>query len=123
MSDPAPFPRPLFPLPARLAVLLSGRGSNFEALADACERGELPGRIVLVASDVADAGGLGKAKARGISPAAMLGQPFRTATDTEVLLEACAAWGIEKTLERAVGMFAFGLWDAHTRELRHLFAP
>src|SRR5579863_2454335 len=48
---------------------------------------------------------------------AMLGQPFRTATDTEVLLEACAAWGIEKTLQRAVGMFAFGLWDAHTREL------
>jgi asparagine synthase (glutamine-hydrolysing) len=49
--------------------------------------------------------------------AAMLGQPFRTGTDTEVLLEACAAWGIEKTLERAVGMFAFGLWDALTREL------
>jgi asparagine synthase (glutamine-hydrolysing) len=49
--------------------------------------------------------------------AAMLGQPFRTGTDTEVLLEACATWGIEKTLERAVGMFAFGLWDAHTREL------
>jgi asparagine synthase (glutamine-hydrolysing) len=48
---------------------------------------------------------------------AMLGQPFRTGTDTEVLLEACAAWGIEKTLERVVGMFAFGLWDAHTREL------
>jgi asparagine synthase (glutamine-hydrolysing) len=49
--------------------------------------------------------------------AAMLGQPFRTGTDTEVLLEACAAWGIEKALERAVGMFAFGLWDAQTSEL------
>lgn len=48
---------------------------------------------------------------------AMLAQPFRTGTDTEVLLEACAAWGIEKTLERVVGMFALGLWDAHTREL------
>jgi phosphoribosylglycinamide formyltransferase 1 len=67
VSAPVPFPRPLFPLPARLAVLLSGRGSNFEALADACERGELPARIVLVASDVADAEGLGKARARGIS--------------------------------------------------------
>jgi phosphoribosylglycinamide formyltransferase-1 len=60
-------PKPLCPLPARLAVLLSGRGSNFEALADACERGELPARIVLVVSDVADAVGLGKARARGIS--------------------------------------------------------
>jgi phosphoribosylglycinamide formyltransferase-1 len=59
-------PQPLFPIPARLAVLLSGRGSNFEALAEACERGELPARIVLVASDVADAAGLGKARARGI---------------------------------------------------------
>jgi len=49
--------------------------------------------------------------------AAMLGRPFRTGTDTEVLLEACAAWGIEKTLERVVGMFAFGVWDDHTREL------
>jgi phosphoribosylglycinamide formyltransferase 1 len=67
VSAPVPFPRPLCPLPARLAVLLSGRGSNFGALADACERGELPARIVLVASDVADAEGLGKARARGIS--------------------------------------------------------
>jgi phosphoribosylglycinamide formyltransferase 1 len=62
-----PSPRPLCPLPARLAVLLSGRGSNFEALADACDRKEIPGRIVLVASDVAAAAGLEKARARGIS--------------------------------------------------------
>ena len=44
-SAPAgPRPRPLVPLPARLAVLLSGRGSNFDALAEACQRGELPAR-------------------------------------------------------------------------------
>ena len=66
--DGAPYvaPVPWFPLPARLAVLLSGRGSNFEALADACERGELPARIVLVLSDRADAAGLGKARERGL---------------------------------------------------------
>ena len=57
---------PWFPLPARLAVLLSGRGSNFEALADACARGELPARIVLVLADRADAEGLRKARTRGL---------------------------------------------------------
>jgi phosphoribosylglycinamide formyltransferase 1 len=67
----APFvaPVPWFPLPARIALLLSGRGSNFEALADACVRGELPARIVLVLSDRADAPGLGKARARGLATA------------------------------------------------------
>jgi asparagine synthase (glutamine-hydrolysing) len=46
-----------------------------------------------------------------------LGGEFRGASDTEVLLEACAAWGVEKTLERSNGMFAFALWDARDREL------
>jgi len=59
-------PAPWFPLPARLAVLLSGRGSNFEALADACERRELAATVVLVLSDRADAPGLGKARSRGL---------------------------------------------------------
>lgn len=59
-------PAPWFPLPARLAVLLSGRGSNFESLADACGRGEVPARVVLVLTDRADAAGLGKARARGL---------------------------------------------------------
>jgi asparagine synthase (glutamine-hydrolysing) len=37
--------------------------------------------------------------------------PFRSQTDTEVLLEACAQWGVEEALNRAVGMFALALWD------------
>ena len=62
-------PAPWFPLPARLAVLLSGRGSNLEALADACDSGALPARIVLVLSDRAGAAGLEKARARGLEAA------------------------------------------------------
>jgi len=46
-----------------------------------------------------------------------LGGPWRTATDTEVLLEACAAWGVEAALGRAHGMFGLALWDAGRREL------
>jgi asparagine synthase (glutamine-hydrolysing) len=46
-----------------------------------------------------------------------LSGPFRSGTDTEVLLRACAEWGVEKTLARAVGMFAFALWDGREREL------
>jgi len=32
-------------------------------------------------------------------------------SDTETLIEAIDLWGIEKTLKKIVGMFAFGLWD------------
>jgi phosphoribosylglycinamide formyltransferase-1 len=60
-------PRPYVSLPARLAVLLSGRGSNFEALADGCDRGQIPARIVLVVSDKVAAEGLVKADRRGIA--------------------------------------------------------
>jgi folate-dependent phosphoribosylglycinamide formyltransferase PurN len=38
-----------------LAVLASGNGTNFEALALAADRGELGGAIALLASDRADA--------------------------------------------------------------------
>ena len=45
------------------------------------------------------------------------GHPMRSDSDTEVLLEACALWGVEPAIERAIGMFAFALWDRKTRTL------
>ena len=45
------------------------------------------------------------------------GHPMRSNSDTEVLLEACALWGVEPAIERAIGMFAFALWDRKTRTL------
>jgi phosphoribosylglycinamide formyltransferase-1 len=49
--------------PARVAVLLSGRGSNFLALHGAMQRGEVPAEIALVISNVAAAAGLERARA------------------------------------------------------------
>jgi len=48
---------------------------------------------------------------------AELGGEFRSQSDTEVLLEACARWGVERTVGRTIGMFAFALWDGARRTL------
>ena len=50
----------------RVAVLISGRGSNLLALIESIERGEVPAEIVLVVSNRAEAGGLAHARARAI---------------------------------------------------------
>jgi asparagine synthase (glutamine-hydrolysing) len=46
----------------------------------------------------------------------LLGFQFRTSGDTEVILAAYAAWGVDCLL-RFRGMFAFAIWDRNKREL------
>jgi phosphoribosylglycinamide formyltransferase 1 len=50
-----------------LGVLISGRGSNLQALIDACAAPGFPARIALVISNVPDAYGLERARAAGIA--------------------------------------------------------
>jgi len=45
------------------------------------------------------------------------GIEFKGNSDTEVILEACERWGVEKTAAKLIGMFAFAFWDTRTLEL------
>ena len=51
---------------ARLAVLISGNGSNLQAILDACSSGELDAEVVSVISNKADAHGLVRANNAGV---------------------------------------------------------
>ena len=64
--------------PPRLAVLGSGKGSNFVALQEAILAGKLNAQIVLVVSDLPDAAILARAAAFGLDSATLPPSPFRT---------------------------------------------
>lgn len=53
----------------------------------------------------------------GDSSTGVNGDGWRGHSDTETLLAGIEAWGVEDTLRRAVGMFAFALWDREKRVL------
>jgi phosphoribosylglycinamide formyltransferase-1 len=67
----------------RLAVLGSGKGSNFAAIADGCAKGTIPAEIAIVVSDVADAGILEQARQRGIAAEFIPPGKFRTKLDEQ----------------------------------------
>ena len=77
----------------RLAVLLSGRGSNFLSIHDAIARGELAAEIVAVVSNRPDAPGLARARELGYASHALDHRAFpnRAAHEAEVLAVLAAA--------------------------------
>jgi len=60
----------------KLAVLVSGRGSNLQALIDACAADDFPAEIALVLSNKADAYGLERARAADIPTAVLSHKDF-----------------------------------------------
>jgi phosphoribosylglycinamide formyltransferase-1 len=85
------------PRPVRVAVLISGAGSNMAALIDAGRQAGAPFEVVLVLSNKPDAGGLAVAEAKGVAAAAVDHRPFgadRQAHE-QALDAALSAHGVE----------------------------
>jgi phosphoribosylglycinamide formyltransferase-1 len=74
------------PATLRIAILASGRGSNFAALLAARERGGLPLEFVLVASDKADAPVLQLAQQAGVPTAVLEPHQFAHRRDYDIAL-------------------------------------
>ncbi|HVY81782.1 MAG TPA: phosphoribosylglycinamide formyltransferase [Steroidobacteraceae bacterium] len=67
--------RPLDP-PLRLGVLISGRGSNMQAIARACREKRINAEVVVVIADREDAGGLAIARELGLKTAVVAWKQF-----------------------------------------------
>ena len=80
----------------KIGILISGRGSNMLALAEAIEEGRIPGAdIALVVSDRAKAAGLAKARARGLNAAAIERQGRSREEHDRATVAALKAHGVE----------------------------
>jgi phosphoribosylglycinamide formyltransferase-1 len=80
---------------ARLGVLLSGRGSNFVAIADAAARGDLPAEVAVAISNQPGAAGLERARERGIPAILLPHQGKKRAEHEKEVLAALAAHRVD----------------------------
>jgi len=71
----------------KIGVLISGRGSNLQALIDASANPEYPAEIAIVISNKADAGGLERASAAGISTAVVSRRDFDSREDFDSAID------------------------------------
>lgn len=114
---------PSGPKRRRTAVLISGRGSNLQALIDAAAAPDYPAEIVLVLSNRSDAKGLERAAAAGIPTSVVSHRDYETraafeAALTEILSEAgaelvCLAGFMRVLTEVFVGRWRGRLVNIH----------
>ncbi|MCU7611828.1 phosphoribosylglycinamide formyltransferase [Anaplasma capra] len=71
----------------KLGVLISGRGSNMEAIAKACSDGEFPAVVSCVISNNPEAEGLSLARSRGLNTFVVERRPLDTERINRILLD------------------------------------
>ena len=71
----------------KIVVLISGSGSNLQAIIDACQSGYIAGQVVGVLSNKADAYGLVRAQQAGINTAIINHKEFATRQDFDVAMQ------------------------------------
>ncbi len=72
--------------PAKLVVLISGSGTNLQALLDAMDRPDFPARVVAVGADRADAAGLARAEQAGVATFVVDPKAFVDRTEWDIAL-------------------------------------
>ncbi len=73
----------------KVGVLISGRGSNLQALLDAAAAPGFPAKIVAVVSNKADAGGLERAKRAGVPAFAIPHKDYKDRESFDRAVDAC----------------------------------
>jgi phosphoribosylglycinamide formyltransferase-1 len=80
---------------SRLGILISGRGSNFEAIADNVAAGAIPAEIAVVISNRAAARGLEMARQRGLNAVVIPSKGLDREVYDRMLLEELARHGVD----------------------------
>jgi len=111
------------PVNRRLGVLISGRGSNLQALNDAIVEGRLDARIAVVISNREDAGGLDRARAAGIEAICISHRGWPSRDDYDAALAAalherqvglvCLAGFMRRVGRRLIDAFPGAILNIH----------
>src|SRR6185503_6076482 len=126
---PGPTRRPLHRKPhamtkrKRVGVLISGRGSNLQALINACKTRDYPAEIVLVISNVPQAQGLLRAEAALIPTRTLGHKHFPSREDFGAALDAALKNGGDAILCNAGFMRSQPPGAAESWRARHLTTP
>ena len=113
----------------RVAVLISGAGSNMAALIDAAGQSDAPFEVVLVLSNKPDAGGLAVAEAKGVPTAVVDHAPFGKdrATHEQAIQTVLEAHGVEVVAlagyMRLLTPFLVGRWAGRMLNIHPSLLP